>query len=84
VSRSAIESDDYSLFLRGVSRAKNRVLLLDYDGTVAPFIPDRNRAFPYPRIPEFLRCIMTSCGTRLIVVSGRAADEMIRSGFVSK
>ena len=64
-------------FFRSVSAAKSRVLLVDYDGTVAPFTADRHRAVPYPKIPEFLRCIMSSCGTRLIVVSGRAAHEVV-------
>jgi trehalose-phosphatase len=63
-------------FFRQLETAKSRILLVDYDGTVAPFHADRHRARPYPKIPEFLRCIMTTCGTRLIVVSGRAAREV--------
>ena len=64
-------------FFRSVSAAKSRVLLVDYDGTVAPFTADRHRAVPYLKIPEFLRCIMSSCGTRLIVVSGRSPQEVV-------
>ena len=67
---------DCGWFFRQVEAAKSRILLIDYDGTVAPFNADRHRAKPYPKIPEFLRCIMTTCGTRLIVVSGRAAREV--------
>jgi trehalose 6-phosphate phosphatase len=76
VSRVAVGTKDQSEFFRKVSEAKHRVLLVDYDGTLAPFNPDRHRAAPYPRIPEYLRCIMTSCGTRLIIVSGRGANEV--------
>ena len=63
-------------FFKRVEAAKNRVLLVDYDGTLAPFHANRLRATPYPKVPEFLRCIMSSCGTRLIIISGRAAHEV--------
>jgi trehalose-phosphatase len=67
---------DCGWFFRQLEIAKRRILLVDYDGTVAPFDADRHRAKPYPKIPEFLQCIMTTCATRLIVVSGRAAREV--------
>jgi len=76
VSRTAREIEDRSCFFKEVSAAKHRVLLIDYDGTAAPFTVNRHRAVPYLKVPEFLRCIMTSCGTRLIIVSGRAAREI--------
>jgi trehalose 6-phosphate phosphatase len=76
MSKTAIESQDSSWFFKQLSVARNRVLFVDYDGTIAPFAADRQRAFPYPKIPEILRCIMNSCCTRLIMVSGRAATEV--------
>lgn len=56
--------------------ASQRILIVDYDGTIAPFHSERHRATPYPKIPELLSWIMESCRTRLIVVSGRAAHEI--------
>lgn len=76
MSRATVLSKDHVSFFNAVSAAKESVLLLDYDGTVAPFSADRRRAFPYPSIPELLRQIMISCSTRLIVISGRAAHEI--------
>ena len=76
MSRATIENKGQISFFNTVAAAKARVLLLDYDGTVAPFSADRRRAFPYPDIPKLLRQIMTSCSTRLIVISGRAAHEI--------
>src|SRR5688572_20553277 len=73
MSKTAVETIDCSWFFDSVAAAKNRVLLLDYDGTVAPFCVDRRRAFPYPPLPGLLRQIMTTCNTRLIVVSERSA-----------
>ena len=76
MSRAAIESNDHVSFFNHVSTAKKRLLLLDYDGTVAPFSADRGRAFPYAGVPQLMKTIMTSCNTRLIVISGRAAQEI--------
>jgi trehalose 6-phosphate phosphatase len=76
VSKAAARSMDHSWFFEEVAAAKSRVLLLDYDGTIAPFCRNRQRALPYPNVPELLHSIMTTCTTRLIVVSGRAAHEV--------
>jgi len=72
-------SDRYDLctrFFEQLRRTTKRTLLLDYDGTLAPFTPDRTRAFPYREIPELVGKIMRS-GTRLVLVSGRAATELL-------
>jgi trehalose-phosphatase len=50
-------------------------LLLDYDGTLAPFTPDRSRAFPYREIPPLVSKIIDA-GTRVVLVSGRPATEL--------
>jgi trehalose 6-phosphate phosphatase len=83
VSKTALEINEHSLFLAKLSEADKRVLLLDYDGTIAPFSRDRHRAFPYPGIPELLRRIGSTCNTRLIVITGRPAHEVLPLlGFV--
>ena len=76
VNRTARDTEDGSWFFKDIRAASHRVLLIDYDGTAAPFAANPHRAVPYPKIPEILRCIMTSCGTRLIIISGRAAREI--------
>jgi trehalose-phosphatase len=52
------------------------VLLLDYDGTIAPFSANRHRALPYPTVPELLDCIMSTCHTRVALITGRSAREI--------
>ncbi len=64
------------LFFDRLGRARERVLLLDYDGTIAPFAVQRHQAFPYPTVPELLDCIMSTCRTRVVLISGRAAREI--------
>src|SRR5215472_10056145 len=63
-------------FFEQVRTAPARALLLDYDGTLSPFTPDRTRAFPYPQIPELVSQIMRH-KTRVVLISGRAATELL-------
>ena len=58
------------------SRTSNRALLMDYDGTLAPFSEDRRRAVPYPGIPALLDRIRNHANTRVVVVTGRRAIEV--------
>lgn len=67
---------DYSTFLEQVAVAQERLLLLDYDGTLAPFVRQRARAVPYRRVPGLLDSLMTACRTRVVVVTSRAAREI--------
>jgi len=64
-------------FFRTVAHACQSALLLDYDGTLAPFRRDRYRAAPYPGVTEMLQEIMESGRTRVVIVSGRRAHELV-------
>lgn len=63
-------------FFNQLRQASSRLLLLDYDGTLAPFTPDRMRAFPYRDIPELISRIMAA-NTRVVLISGRSARELL-------
>jgi trehalose-phosphatase len=76
VSRATTEGKDRIPFFDELAKAKKRILILDYDGTIAPFAADRRRALPYDGVSQLLREVMETCGTRLIVVSGRAVHEL--------
>ena len=64
-------------FFRQLASSKQAALLLDYDGTLAPFQLKRDEAFPYEGVPELLSQIQQSDGTRLVLVSGRALDDLM-------
>jgi len=66
----------YSSFLHRLRSAPARILLLDYDGTLAPFTADRGHAFPYSGVPALLVRIMAE-GTRVALISGRPARELV-------
>jgi trehalose-phosphatase len=55
--------------------APQSLLLLDYDGTLAPFHIDRFKAFPYPGVEDRLASLSLQ-RVRLILVSGRSAREL--------
>ncbi len=63
-------------FWRQMDDAPGRVLMLDYDGTLAPFRVERDQARPYPGVREALSAVLAPGLTRLVVVSGRAAGEV--------
>jgi trehalose-phosphatase len=52
------------------------LLLLDYDGTLAPFRLDRFQARPWAGVKELLAGIARQGSTRMVVVTGRPAQEI--------
>jgi trehalose-phosphatase len=52
-------------------------LLLDYDGTLAPFRVDRFQARPWAGVHELLLRIKLQGRTRMAVISGRSAHEIV-------
>ena len=71
-TKSQVES-----LLRAVAQAPRSLLMLDYDGTLAPFRNDREQAFPYPGVSPLLQEIVRTGRTRVIIISGREANEVI-------
>jgi trehalose 6-phosphate phosphatase len=67
---------DLLAFFESIKTAPARVLMLDYDGTLAPFHIDPARAVPYPAVSAVLEEIVAAGGTRVVIVSGRPADEV--------
>lgn len=63
-------------FLHTVAVSTVSLLMLDYDGTLAPFQRKRDQALPYPGVVTILQELIRTGRTRLIIVSGRYADEI--------
>jgi trehalose-phosphatase len=68
---------DYEEFLRGLAQAHSRLLILDYDGTLAPFRIERDQAVPYPGVREALTELQAAGHTRLALVTGRPVGEAL-------
>ncbi len=67
-------------FFSTFAGAKRALLLLDYDGTLAPFRVDRFKARPWAGIRELINRIQVPSGpsltTRIAFISGRPASEI--------
>lgn len=55
---------------------EKRLLMLDYDGTLAPFRVERDQAVPYPGVSEILDRLIASEMSRVVIVSGRAVRDV--------
>lgn len=58
-----------------LARASQRLLVLDYDGTLAPFAAERHAVRMYPGVARHLRRIADT-GTAIAFVTGRSAREL--------
>ncbi len=65
------------VFFGRMRTAPSRVLMLDYDGTLAPFHVDPAQARPWPAIPPLLDAIMAGGRTRVVIVSGRWIKSLL-------
>jgi trehalose-phosphatase len=70
------------LLWRMVALASHRLLMLDYDGTLAPFTVVRSEARPLPRSIRLLERIADSGHTTVAIVSGRPLLEL--EGLIGK
>ncbi len=48
------------------------LLILDYDGTLAPFQIDPSTAVPYPELMDKIKALIATGNTTVIIVSGRS------------
>ncbi len=69
---------DLEQYFQRVARARERLLMLDYDGTLAPFHARPERAVPYPGVGGLVSEIMRSRASRVVIVSGRSLEDLRR------
>ena len=63
-------------FFAGFAGASGALLMLDYDGTLAPFRVDRFKARPWSGVRDLLNSIQNQRKTRIVFVTGRPAGEI--------
>ena len=67
----------WTRFFDGIAAARSRALLLDYDGTLAPFRVERDQATVHPDFRGALETICRAGRTRVVVISGRALSDLM-------
>jgi trehalose 6-phosphate phosphatase len=68
--------DMQSDFFRSVAAAYQSELLLDFDGTLAPFRVDPSKVRPWAGVTCLLEAIQRSGRTRLVIITGRPARDV--------
>lgn len=61
-----------------VAEAGHRLLMLDYDGTLAPFHTERDEARPLPEVVALIGRIACEGRSRVAVISGRPVADLQR------
>ena len=74
--RSSLETRPVVCFFENMAARDSSALLLDYDGTLAPFRVDPATAVPYPGVIQRLHRIRQCKRNRLVFISGRRAGEV--------
>jgi len=64
--------------MKDFNRAKKRLILLDYDGTLVPFAKYPPLAYPSAKVLETLRRLVSLPDTKVVIISGRAKEEVER------
>ena len=59
-----------------LTAAPASLLLLDYDGTLAPFHTERQHAYPHPQVVPLLESILKCAKSRVAIITGRPIAEM--------
>lgn len=67
---------DLNAFFLKLSSSSGSLLILDYDGTLAPFVKQPEKAVPYPGVCERIKKIMRSNGANVVIMSGRSIDSL--------
>lgn len=63
-------------FYAELSNHPTLVLMLDYDGTLAPFTVNREKSFPYEGIEDRLQNLIKIPQVKVIIVSGRSLSDL--------
>lgn len=71
------EKIDLNAFQNSLERSQEPLLILDYDGTLAPFKINPAEAVPYPGMIEILNNLISTTRSRIIIVSGRAIKDLL-------
>ncbi len=68
---------DLGTFYKRIREASQKVILLDYDGTLAPFHIEPDKACPYPGVREVLNRLMKVKDIRLVIITGRWIKDLM-------
>ncbi|MBN2019767.1 MAG: bifunctional alpha,alpha-trehalose-phosphate synthase (UDP-forming)/trehalose-phosphatase [Sedimentisphaerales bacterium] len=71
-----LRQSDRERLIRNFNLARNRILFLDYDGTLVPFTNDPSAARPGADLMEIIRKFSSDPKTDLVLISGRDKNTL--------
>ncbi len=66
-----VDSTNFNLIKREYDASQNRLIILDYDGTLAPFHKDPRRVIPTPDLLDLLSELAADSRNHVVIISGR-------------
>ncbi len=67
---------DREMIMAAYARSRRRLLLLDYDGTLAPFAPEPSLAVPSRQALSLLKRLCASPSNHVALISGRRKEDL--------
>ncbi|MDB5183281.1 MAG: hypothetical protein JWO47_1065 [Candidatus Saccharibacteria bacterium] len=76
VGAKQLAGKTYDKAVHHFARSKKRLIMLDYDGTLATFVNDPSAARPDKNQRELLRSLSKDPKTEVVIISGRSQKEL--------
>jgi trehalose 6-phosphate phosphatase len=70
------QQTDLDRFWEKLAATQSALLLLDFDGTLAPFVTERDQASLYPGVRNELLSLMQQDAAQIQIVSGRDCEDL--------
>ncbi len=68
---------DIDEFWARLGSTKQGLIMLDYDGTLAPFTEDRDNAVPYPGVKKHIASLMALTNCIIVIITGRDTNQLV-------
>jgi trehalose 6-phosphate synthase/phosphatase len=76
--KSTVNDNKLSELVEKIKDARQRLILLDFDGTLVDFKPDISAAVPSRNLLNLLKKLAAASDTQLIIITGRRQDNIDR------
>ncbi|NDW18750.1 bifunctional alpha,alpha-trehalose-phosphate synthase (UDP-forming)/trehalose-phosphatase [Dysgonomonas sp. 216] len=76
LQQKIVEKKNFDIIKQRYDNAKNRLIILDYDGTLAPFHKEPMLAFPTPDLLNILEDLSADTKNHIVISSGRNKETL--------
>lgn len=76
LQQKIVEKKNLDIIKQAYDKAENRLIILDYDGTLVPFQKEPMHAFPTPDLLTILEDLSADCKNHIVISSGRNRETL--------